>query len=344
MNPKKKNKYEKIFKLEQSLGDELISISWHSLVLENERVLIFQESIREFLKEIRRDSTKDSTKDALRISYLWEKKFLLFERYIHAFFLNHSISFFQKSSLEIKKAFSEMRKIRITEAEINDIELREIILVIDRKWQQGKNWRDILQGIGNQSIQEFEKTLKQGLSSGWGYEKIARKIREDIAVASVNVEILVRTEGARIQNDILLKEYQRNKEFLAGIEYTATLDTRTCIYCGFRDGKQFWYGQQPHVSTAPQLPLHPRCRCCYVPISNMWKQLGPGYEKTRASMFGPTTGKYSDWLLRQEGKNPGFAESVLGKGKYAEWKQTKNMNFGSLYPETNIGKFLKGVE
>lgn len=76
------------------------------------------------------------------------------------------------------------------------------------------------------------------------------------------------------------------------------------------------------VEDAPYIPIHPLCRCVYIPISKFWEELEIDPQTERASMFGPTTGKYPDWLAKQETKKPGFGKNILGKN-YQDWLDKK---------------------
>lgn len=180
----------------------------------------------------------------------------------------------------------------------------------------GKTFDDRLQENFLGNIQEIEKKFKEGMTKGLGYYTIAREIQKVVAFYSINIERMVRTEGQRIQNTILARTYEKNKKNLGGIMYLATLDPRTCETCGHYDRNEFFYERKPSVMTAPYVPMHPMCRCVYVPFT---KQIT---SEERASMGGYTKEKYSDWLWNAEKDDPGFAKDILGS-KYGEWLDGK---------------------
>jgi len=44
------------------------------------------------------------------------------------------------------------------------------------------------------------------------------------------------------------------------VEWIATLDDRVCNDCLIRDGEIF------DIDSAPEIPAHKGCRCCYAPV------------------------------------------------------------------------------
>lgn len=52
-----------------------------------------------------------------------------------------------------------------------------------------------------------------------------------------------------------------NRHLAGGYQHSAELDDRTCSECAGLDGKIYYYDRWPSIDTAPELPLHPNCRC-----------------------------------------------------------------------------------
>lgn len=84
---------------------------------------------------------------------------------------------------------------------------------------------------------------------------------------------LVRTEFQRTANAVAMESYVANQDVLAGVQYLATLDSRTCPLCGPYHNRVFPINATGPVG-APYLPRHPRCRCFYVPVTKSWEELG----------------------------------------------------------------------
>jgi SPP1 gp7 family putative phage head morphogenesis protein len=185
-------------------------------------------------------------------------------------------------------------------------------------------------GLGERAITVFSSGMKAGL----GYKEIMRNIRQELAIGGSQLERLVRTEGQRISNDILFATYEKNKKNIGGIMYLATLDMRTCETCGHYDRDEYWYDGVPSVGKAPYVPLHPMCRCVYVPISREWQN-----KTSRASMFGPVDTDYKEWLKSAEINDPGFAKPILGKN-YSAWKQGNYAPSDKLTPQITYSNYL----
>ncbi|MDR1301446.1 MAG: hypothetical protein LBK43_03130 [Treponema sp.] len=111
--------------------------------------------------------------------------------------------------------------------------------------------------------------------------------------------------------------YRENEQYFTGYQYVGTLDTRTCLVCGNRDGKRF-----KSLEGAPKLPAHHFCRCLYVPYIKGFEHI-PG---ERAAMDGPVDDKltYKDWLARQD---PVIQEEILGKYRYQAYKNGVPVTF-----------------
>lgn len=90
-------------------------------------------------------------------------------------------------------------------------------------------------------------------------DEIARKIKNDYGSTAYQSKRLVNTELARAVNQGQMDTY-RNSKVVESVMYMATLETNTCDTCGKLDGKKF------KIDSAPTIPIHPNCRCCYIPI------------------------------------------------------------------------------
>ena len=178
----------------------------------------------------------------------------------------------------------------------------------------GKNWEARIKLAKGQSRRRLARELTQGMASGEGIPRIKRRIRSVLHMTAKRADTLVRTEVHHVSNRIQERMYEANTTVLSGTEYTATLDDRTCQLCGSHDRDVYYFEGQgsPAYESRPFIPEHPRCRCCYIPVTKFREIFGsavpPGQ---RASMFGPVPGRttYGQWL----GKQPkGTIEGILG--------------------------------
>lgn len=350
--------YNKVFAIEKKIARELLAQEHHSILVENRYIRDFRREIRQFFwgKVFKNDANTKLQQKSETIWQEWSKQVFLYRNNFIVYFSsvitntdNNTNDILTKNILELQNlresSEDDLLKMFYTPRDLNNLLIQQYLL---RIWTtDDKNWQDRIEELlGELAKKEFTKIFIRGLKDGKGYREIVRQAKEKLAMDAVKLERIIRTEGQRIQNDVILHNYEKYKIALTGIEYTATLDTRTCLVCGAYDGKQYFYNPPPgglSVSSAPILPIHPLCRCIYVPISKLWEEFGQEYPLFRASQFGPTTGKYADWLEEMETQLPGFAKGVLGK-HYDRWIrgewQLKSSNV-RLTPQSTIADFLR---
>lgn len=100
--------------------------------------------------------------------------------------------------------------------------------------------------------------LTRSLVRGTSMGALAKQIDGVMSSGYKNALRLARTETMHYLNDSALKAYKD-----AGVErvqFWAAEDERTCPECGALHGKEFTVGK------APILPIHPNCRCTYIPV------------------------------------------------------------------------------
>ena len=95
-------------------------------------------------------------------------------------------------------------------------------------------------------------------------KRIIKKIKDDYGVSAYQAKRLVNTEVAKVVNAAQMDIY-RDSGVVEKVLYTATLEDNTCDTCADLDGKVF------DLDKAPNLPIHPMCRCCLVPVVDDWK-------------------------------------------------------------------------
>lgn len=138
--------------------------------------------------------------------------------------------------------------------------------IVDRK-VDSENWSDRLWTNKTDIEIQLKKDIQNLLVGNISINKIKNIINERFSTNASNTDRLIQTEIARVQNDV--NENFWKEEGIRKLIYLATLDTKTCKRCQKYDGKPF----DVNDSNRPQLPLHPRCRCCYVETIDNWKPL-----------------------------------------------------------------------
>jgi hypothetical protein len=94
--------------------------------------------------------------------------------------------------------------------------------------------------------------------------------------------------------------FKANADVVKGVRYTATLDTRTTLFCSSHDGTVYGLDKP-----RPAIPAHWRCRSRYVAVTKSFRELGLDINEfsssTRASIDGqvPASLNYEAWLRKQ---------------------------------------------
>jgi SPP1 gp7 family putative phage head morphogenesis protein len=115
----------------------------------------------------------------------------------------------------------------------------------------------------------------KALEAGKTPMELAIEIQQAVT-APRNWKKFARTEIQRVNNVALQDVYSANKNLLLGEQFAATLDSRTCPICQAYDGKIFYYRPAPgqvSIAKKPKVPVHPHCRCTYVPVLKSPEQL-----------------------------------------------------------------------
>ena len=116
-------------------------------------------------------------------------------------------------------------------------------------------------------------------------KRIVKKIKDDYGVSAYQAKRLVTTEVARVVNAGQMDIY-RESGLVDKVLYTATLEDNTCDICADLDGKTF------KLNDAPNIPQHPNCRCCLVPVVDDWKPTKRADNQTKENIDYVT---YNEW-------------------------------------------------
>lgn len=122
---------------------------------------------------------------------------------------------------------------------------------------QGSNYSDRVWNNTNILAQRLKNDITQMIVAGTNPQDIIDMLRYDFGVAYNVAERLIRTEASHAYNTAALESYKRAN--VKEVQVLEAKDERTCEKCKQIAGK-YYIGQEP------MLPVHCRCRCCYVPI------------------------------------------------------------------------------
>jgi hypothetical protein len=174
---------------------------------------------------------------------------------------------------------------------------------------QGRLLKEWMQGLEQNKSAIIRDAVRIGYIESQTTSEIVKRIRgtralnyEDglLKITRTNTESVVLTALAHTSNYAQQAFYSANSEVIKGLRYTATLDTRTTLFCSSHDGTVYALGK-PH----PAIPHHWRCRSRYIAVTKSFKDLGLNIKEfsqsTRASMDGqvPESLTYEAWLKKQ---------------------------------------------
>ena len=136
------------------------------------------------------------------------------------------------------------------------------------------------------------------------------------------VEAISRTALNHAANSAKNLFYRENK--IEKFRYTATIDARTTVICGSRDGQIY------EDRDRPILPAHVNCRSTYVAVIEKQQIIGE-----RSAILSKKTTRQLNREWRAESKATGFSLKAVRDKWYAE-------NVGSVPAKTSFNRWLKG--
>ena len=206
--------------------------------------------------------------------------------------------------------------------------------------------------ISGQSLRHWLRRTHQGLSCS-----LVREVRAGYAQGATTLQITERILGdalaqpnaigvlpaARRQLRQLVHAsvqalanrerealFRANTDLVRGLRWLATLDGRSCSFCGARDGLVYELDHHPRGHDLPWAggpgACHFGCRCVSLPVLATWRELGVDLDEMppgqRASQDGPVpaTLRFEEWLA---GKSDAFQERYFGPGRAALWREHK---------------------
>lgn len=131
--------------------------------------------------------------------------------------------------------------------------------LIESIWcADGKSWSDRIWNNTKMLQQELNDTLLDCVISGRPSGELKNLLMERFDVSYNRADALVRTELAHIQTQAAQKRYQDYG--IKQMEVFVDEDEKTCPVCAKMEGTKV------SVNGVMPVPIHPRCRCCMVPV------------------------------------------------------------------------------
>lgn len=142
---------------------------------------------------------------------------------------------------------------------------------------------------------ELMQTLSRGFVRGDSLDRMTKEFAQRMGVSESRAATLIHTESAHMAAEAAEQGYRETG--VQSYRFEAALDLKTCAVCGALDQREFPLAE--HETGINYPPLHPRCRCTTVPVTEF--QIG-----SKRAARNPATGK---------------TEYVEKKLTYEEWRK-----------------------
>jgi SPP1 gp7 family putative phage head morphogenesis protein len=184
----------------------------------------------------------------------------------------------------------------------------------------------------------FADEMRKGVAIGETNDQLVARVRGTntqrgiMDISKSSAERLVRASVQAAANTGREAMYADNNDIIKALQWSATLDTRTSIWCLTRDGHTYSPDEEHKpLDSGPKWlegpgKLHWGCRSTSVPVLKTWREIGIDMneipETTRASMDGqvPAAMDFETWLKKQPTARQ---DTVLGAGKAELWRSGK---------------------
>lgn len=168
---------------------------------------------------------------------------------------------------------------------------------------------------------ELMQTLSRGFVRGDSLGRMTKEFAKRMGVSESRAAVLIHTESAHIAAEATEQGYRETG--VKSYRFEAALDLKTCSVCGALDQREFPLAE--HETGINYPPLHPRCRCTTVPVTEF--RIG-----SKRAARNPATGKteYVEKKLTYEEWRKKYVEEDADKTEWEEYQRV----LGEKAPKT----------
>ena len=159
---------------------------------------------------------------------------------------------------------------------------------------------------------ELMQTLSRGFVRGDSLDRMTKEFAQRMGVSESRAATLIHTESAHMAAEAAEQGYRETG--VQSYRFEAALDLKTCSVCGALDQREFPLAE--HETGINYPPLHPRCRCTTVPVTEF--RIG-----SKRAARNPATGKteYVEKKLTYEEWWKKYVEENADKNKWEEYQR-----------------------
>lgn len=132
----------------------------------------------------------------------------------------------------------------------------------------------LLTGMTDTVTKDIQEQISQGMLAGEGMDEISRRIGNVAGFEetySNRAYTIARTETAMATETAAFGQYAQLG--IGKVQFIAALDDRTCDECAPLDMQVF------DLADAPVIPIHPNCRCDFIPVPDEGPEFKPFTEE-----------------------------------------------------------------
>lgn len=168
---------------------------------------------------------------------------------------------------------------------------------------------------------ELMQTLSRGFVRGDSLDRMTKEFAKRMGVSESRAATLIHTESAHMAAEAAEQGYRETG--VQSYRFEAALDLKTCAVCGALDQREFPLAE--HETGINYPPLHPRCRCTTVPVTEF--RIG-----SKRAARNPATGKteYVEKKLTYEEWRKKYVEEDADKTEWEEYQRV----LGEKAPKT----------
>lgn len=129
----------------------------------------------------------------------------------------------------------------------------------------GLNLAEMFNSMAVSDADRIFKAVSQAIKTGATPGSLKKSVQKAFDISNDQAYAMGLTCANGIANDAKLALYSENSDVVKEIEILNTLDGRICPRCAEIGGKRF----PVNAKDIPALPVHPRCRCVYLPVTEL---------------------------------------------------------------------------